>query len=481
MRKLCLCLAAAFLLPLLFALAGCAEGDAARSRYEIDAVYDGGVLTAALDFTYYNDTESSEMTSLRFNLFGNAYREGAVYAPVSPAFRASAYYNGESWGEMNVLSVTPCAAWEVCGEDENVLRVDLAAGVFPGESAQLRIEYELRLAEVDHRTGITRGGTVNLGNFYPVLCVYDARDGFYECVYSSNGDPFYSACADYRVTLTADADYTVAASGEEVASTVSGGRATRVYALQNARDFAFVLGRSLRVAAGQVDGVAVSYYYTDDPSAERTLALLCESVAYFGHTFGDYPYKTYSAVQTGFCYGGMEYPGLALLSDSLTGADYGYTAVHETAHQWWYAAVGSNQVENAWMDEGLAEYSSVLFYEAHPAYGLTREGLVSAARSAYGAYYTVWNQVFGAVDTSMDRPLGEYGEYEYVAIAYNKGLLLFDTLRDALGEDRFLRGLRAYYAACAGRIALPEELAAAWNNGAARGIVLSFVDGTAVL
>ena len=197
MRKLCLCLAAAFLLPLLFALAGCAEGDAARSRYEIDAVYDGGVLTAALDFTYYNDTESSEMTSLRFNLFGNAYREGAVYAPVSPAFRASAYYNGESWGEMNVLSVTPCAAWEVCGEDENVLRVDLAAGVFPGESAQLRIEYELRLAEVDHRTGITRGGTVNLGNFYPVLCVYDARDGFYECVYSSNGD--FTPLASYII------------------------------------------------------------------------------------------------------------------------------------------------------------------------------------------------------------------------------------------------------------------------------------------
>ena len=100
----------ALVLPL-FSFAGCAGGEVPRSKYDISAEYEGGVLTAEMAFTYHN-AEECEMPALEFNLYGNAYREGAVYAPVSPAFRASAYYNGESWGEMNVLSVTPCAAWE---------------------------------------------------------------------------------------------------------------------------------------------------------------------------------------------------------------------------------------------------------------------------------------------------------------------------------------------------------------------------------
>ena len=31
--------------------------------------------------------------------------------------------------------------------------------------------------------------------------------------------------------------------------------------------------------------------------------------------------------------------------------------VHEVAHQWWYNQVGSDQIMNPWLDEGLAEFS----------------------------------------------------------------------------------------------------------------------------
>ena len=150
--------------------------------------------------------------------------------------------------------------------------------------------------------------------------------------------------------------------------------------------------------------MSLRYYCYDDGDAEGTLRLLEECFTFFSDTFGRYPYGSYSAVQTGFCYGGMEYPGLVFLSDSLAGADYAYTAVHETAHQWWYAAVGSDQTRAAWMDEGLAEYSSLLYFESAPACGFTREGLVASARRALDAYCTVQQQVFGGVDTAMTRP-----------------------------------------------------------------------------
>ena len=152
----------ALVLPL-FSFAGCAGGEVPRSKYDISAEYEGGVLTAEMSFTYHN-AEECEMPALEFNLYGNAYREGAALPPVSRSYHAKAYYNGDSYGSMEITEVSPCAAWEVCGEDENILRVELEKPVPPGGETTIAVKYTLTLAEVEHRTGIARHA-VNLGNF----------------------------------------------------------------------------------------------------------------------------------------------------------------------------------------------------------------------------------------------------------------------------------------------------------------------------
>lgn len=462
MKKIVLFLTCMFAFLPLFSAVGCARGEVPRSVYDLSAEYEEGTLTAELRFTYYN-AEECAMPSLEFNLYGNAYREGAAFAPVSRSYRAKAYYNGESWGGMEITDVSPCAAWEVCGQDENILRVRLEDPVPPGGKAELTIGYTLRLAQVEHRTGIAQN-SVNLGNFYPILCVFEPEIGFYECEYYSCGDPFYSECADYFVTLTAGKEYTVASSGEIVSAREEGGQKTLTMQLENARDFALVLSEEFALLQGRAGDTNVLYYYYDDENAARTLELLEESLACFSELFGGYAYATYSAVQTGFCYGGMEYPALVMLSDSLTGDPYAYAAVHETAHQWWYAAVGSNQLEYAWLDEGLAEYSSVLFFERNPQYGQSAQEIVEGARKVYKTFHTVQEQLSGSEDTSMSRRLSDFGEYEYAVLSYDKGMLLFDTLRSALGDRRFFACLKKYYAQNAGGVTLPQDLSAAFGN-----------------
>ena len=479
MKKIvCAALAAALLLPA-SVFSGC-EKKEARSRYEIDAVYRDGVLSAEMGFTFVNHTGEA-LSCLKFNLFGNAYREDSVYAPVSPSVRAEAYYAGESGGEMKVEAVGPCAAWEVCGADENILRVDLEEPVGAGGTVSLSLRYELKLANVEHRTGVGRHA-VNFGNFYPVLCVWE-EGGFYECAYYSDGDPFYSACADYAVTLRADASYTAAASGRILSAEADGRDTVYEMELENARDFAIVLGSGFSVAMGEACGAQVMYYYYDDEAPEKMLAALTDSLTYFSETFGQYPYPTYSAVQTGFAVGGMEYPALVMIGDRFEGAEARYIAVHETAHQWWYAAVGSNQLEHAWMDEGLAEYSAALYYREHPG-DASFSQRVSAAENAYKALYSVHAQIFGKADTSMDKKLGEFlSEYQYVVLSYDKGVLLFDAVREAVGEKKFFAGLRRYYKDYAGKIASPSSLAESFARAGAKagGIIASFTDGTAVI
>ncbi|MCD8040741.1 MAG: M1 family metallopeptidase [Clostridia bacterium] len=482
MKKFAVFFAAALAAASLAPLTACHESVTATG-YDIDVTYneEEGTLSGTTAVTYYNSTGTT-LTEIKFNLYGNAYWEGALYKPVSETYRTKAYYGGTSYGGMTVNSVDGCTEWSVCGEDENILVVTLKSGLEAGGSTTVTIDYTLALAKVNHRTGICEN-SVNLGNFYPIVCAFEDGE-FVECIYYSDGDPFLSECADYTVTIDMPAGYECASSGSIVTDKTSGDRRICSYQLDNARDFAMVLSDKFTTLTQTVSGVQVTYYYYDDDDPQTKLNAACESLEYFADSFGQYVYPTLAVVQTGFAIGGMEYPALTMIGDTITGDDACLTIVHENAHQWWYAMVGSDQINNAWQDEGLAEYCTALFFEQSSGYSITLTGLVNSATDSYRAYYTVYNQIFGDADTTMSRSLSQFvSEYEYVNIAYNKAMIMFNTLRKSIGDDRFFEGLKNYYESCIYKIAAPEDLFASFVN---TGVDLdsffdSFINGKIVI
>lgn len=482
MKKCVIILAATALSLAAIPFTACKKDETNVSKYRITAAYNEQEqkVSGTADFTFYNSTDN-EISDLSFNLWGNAYRENAKYKPVSDAEQANAYYSGASYGGQSVEKVEGCASWEIGGEDENILKVILNEPVYPEQTATVSITYTLNLAKVNHRTGVTQS-TVNLGNFYPVLCAYD-KEGYLEAPYYSCGDPFVSECADYDVTFTLPKGYTAATGGKEVETSASGDIVTCRYELKNARDFAAVLSKSFKTLTRKSGGCDLTIYYCGERQPSREMDAMCESLEYFNSTFGQYPYPTLSAVFTPLSVSGMEYPALTMINDGLEESDAVYTVVHETAHQWWYAAVGNNQVENAWQDEGLADYSTLCFFEHNPAYGYTRTGILGGAIKSYRAYYSVYNQIFGKADTTMRRSLKDFSsDYEYVNVAYNKGLLTFETVRTAMGDKKFFQALKSYYEANKFKIASPEEMIshfAAQHDVA--GIFASYIDGKAII
>ena len=464
-------------------LSGCKKEDNTHTRYEIIAEYipENRTVTGAAKVTFENPTDN-ELSVLKFQLYPNAYRKDAVYRPVSSAYHSSAYYKGESYGEMVISSVHGSKGWEVMGEDENILYVHLERPLYPEDKVTLDIGFIVKLAEVNHRTGVTKH-TVNLGNFYPILCGIQGG-GFVETVYYSNGDPFLSDCADYRVTFTAPKDYVVASTGEIMEERTLESKKVHTMSALNVRDFAIVLSENFRISTTKIGDTTLSYYYYDDASPVKTLGLIEESFSFFEETFGEYPYSNYAVVQTGFCFGGMEYPCLVLVSDSLVETGRTRVTVHETAHQWWYGVVGSNQIEEAWQDEGLVEYSTLLFFEAYEKYGFTREALVKEAMEEYRSYYDVYGSVLGRADTRMSRHLKEFiSDYEYKCLAYDKGVLMWDTLRKSVGEKKLLDGLRRYYSTCRYQVATPQQLIGSFEKTGldVEGFFESFLVGKAIL
>ncbi len=462
---------------------GCGESAEAYSRYEITVEYvpESGTLTGTEKITFENKTDNA-LSTLKFQLYPNAYRKDALYRPVDTALFGDAYYAGDSYGEMVVSSVNGAKSWEVMGEDENILYVHLEKPLYPEDTIVLDIAFMARLAKVNHRTGITER-SVNLGNFFPLLCGIK-EDTFYETVYYAQGDPFYSDCADFTVTVKVPKEYEVAASGETTAKRVLESKKEYTMSLTNARDFALVLSDRFSVLEGEVGDTKVYYYCYDKTDADAYLALACTALAYYEDTFGEYPYPVYTVVQTGFCMGGMEYPALTLLSDTLTWEEGVRVLAHETAHQWWYAVVGSDQIENAWQDEGLSEYSAITFLEGRDEYGVLREQAVTDALREYRAYYDVYGSVLGRTDTAMKRHLRDYiSGYEYKCLAYDKSVVMFDTLRKSVGDKAFFEGLKKYYKENRFRIVGEGALVSAFERAGvdAQGYFDSFLLGKAIL
>ncbi|MGN1060818.1 MAG: hypothetical protein ACI4QN_03710, partial [Candidatus Coproplasma sp.] len=276
MKKTSIFLAVAAITVAALPLSACNNGEKQQTdKYAIYAAYseEEESLSGTCEFTYYNRTDN-EIDSLCFNLWGNAYREGAKYKPVASG-DSKAYYSGVNYGGESIDKVEGCASWEVGGEDENILSVKLNEPLYPEQNTTVTISYTLDLAKINHRTGVTKE-SVNLGNFYPVLCAY-SREGFIQTPYYSTGDPFVSDCANYDVTLTLPRGYTAATSGKEVERKEEDNGTTVRYTLENARDFAAVLSSGFKTATQNVNGCAVTVYYCGERQPEKELTAICES------------------------------------------------------------------------------------------------------------------------------------------------------------------------------------------------------------
>ncbi len=451
MKKLCIAAAAVLLCLGACAFTACAGEEEDRTAYDIDAVFDAETMTVTADMSvhYVNEGEG-ELNDLYFRLYPSAYREGANYAPVWSSDVSDAYPHGVSYGGITISSVTyggeECA-WEIGGEDEDVLMIT-GLSLLPGASADVEMSFTLDIPETRNRFG-HYDGKLNLGNWYPIAAVRE--DGAWRTdPYMSYGDPFYSHTADYDVTFSVPTGWEVAGTGS-IAAAVDGERTVYTFTADNVRDFAICASEKYSCTEGKAGDVTVRFYGTA-PQAEAGLPVAVDAVETFSELFGEYPYDTLSVVVTPFIEGGMEYPSLVMISDSLGEEMMKEAIIHETAHQWWYAAVGNDQINEPWLDEGLAEYSTTLFYEHNPEYGVDISDRVADAMQSY----VLFSEVNADVENMgvMDRALGEYSTpTEYAFHAYVKGELMLDSLRHLLGDDAFFEALRSYYAGYSGKTA----------------------------
>ena len=466
MKKfLCLVIAIAFCV-LLLCLAACTTDRLSSvvancDNYTIVCAYDENAhaLTAVQTVEMTNRSNNS-FTAVKFHIYANQYREDAANGVVPTTYNLIAYPNGASYGEIsfeNVKVEGSPVPFTIEGEDMDILSVPTSEW-FPNQKLNVEMTYTVQLANIKHRLGWTENA-VNLGNFFPILCHVE-NDNYSTTPYYNVGDPFVSDCANFDVTLKIDEKFLVASTGNLTEANAANGSVTYKYQADAVRDFAIVASDKFTKISQTVDDVTINYFYYNDTDAEKSLATAANSYQYYTDKVGAYPYKQLSVCETDFCYGGMEYPSLVMVTSGTT--SYQEAIAHEVAHQWFYGVVGNDQIANAWMDEGLAEYLTYLYMDNCGAGKLSRYVLQNL--QTYTTYVDVLSNYYKNADTTF-RTLAEYkNDNEYVVMTYLKGSLMFNTVHETMGEAKFFKALATYYDEAMFTIAPPSQLIACFSK-----------------
>ncbi len=313
-------------------------------------------------------------------------------------------------------------------EGKTVLSLPLMQPWQPGETLQVTLRYTVHFPHLQYRFGWWED-TFMAGQAFAVPALW--QNGAYRTdAYPAIGDPLSGECANYHLTLKVPKGYACTATGSCTQST-AGQDGTVVYQIDAlaVREVGLVVSRDLKRAQRNIDGVLVEAWAPEQAQAHTMLEITCDALQSFSKRYGSYPYPSYTVCAVPMGVSGAEYPGLAMVASSLTqsaGKELEYAIVHETAHQWWYALVGSDASTHPWMDEALCEFSLLEYVEDR--YGKAAREELRQSRIETSMRVTVAGQA------TPGAPL-DYFETgtDYMVLVYGRAVSLLCAMDDWTG------------------------------------------------
>ncbi len=411
------------------------------THYQMDMTLDWPYKIAGREWVRYTNNEKVPLNEVYFRLFPN-----------SPGWQ-------DSKSEVAKVTVDGKEAAFSLEQGGTALRVPLERPLSPGHSVVIVLDFSASIPQ--HGGGNYsvfgyKDGVLSLAHFYPMIPVYDEQ-GWHTEIAPSYGDLTYSDTSLYYIRLrTSEPDLILAASGDILEDAVSSdGTESWEIASGPMRDINLVLSHEFRTATKEVGGVLVTSYYLreDEAGGKRVLRYASDALADYVRRFGPYPFAELDAVETGTTAGGVEYPGMVVISDQFYQEEGGFlefATAHEVGHQWWYSLVGNDQVNHPWLDEALTNYSAYIYTQ--DVHGQEYADMV------YEAFFKkVYERAEQSKDESIGLPVASYSPSTYGAIVYGKGAMFFDALRREVGDEVFFAILRTYFREYRYRIAAPKD------------------------
>lgn len=381
--------------------AAAAELPATGIAYEIEVELDPvSRMLEGYETVRWTHPGSGTLLTVPMHLYLNAFaHEQTTWMSGVPARRLRADELLDRWPDPWGWSEPPSIrqdgielAWRPIAPDDgnpldrSLVELTLARPLAPGETLTLEVEIRARLPIVIARTG-GAGDFFLVAQWFPKVAAFETagtrgapRDRW--AAHQFHGaTEFYADYADYDVRIGVPAGWSVAATGsggpegEAAGGADAGGVVWHRYRQRAVHDFAFATGARMTAVTETYrprvgDPVDLTVFLPRGTEHQqprwRRAAEACLDV--MGSRVGPYPYDVMTVVQppaAALRTLGMEYPTLYTggfgdpfwdldLFDGLRLSES--VIAHECAHQWFYGLVGSNEFEEAFLDEGFSEH-----------------------------------------------------------------------------------------------------------------------------
>ena len=353
----------------------------------------------------------------------------------------------------------------------DIIKLLLPSPLAPGARVIINTPFHVKLPLAASRSGHVDQSYL-ITQWYPKPAVYDAG-GWHPMPYLDQGE-FFSEFGRFDVIITLPQNYVVAATGELVdapkeerflesrasyhwepvirkvktrgggirkiteSSPASASRTkTLRYTQDRVHDFAWFADKRFIVRqdtcvlpAGKI--VRARSFFLEENVVEwdQALRYVKQGLRHYSSRIGDYPYDHINVVQGPEDYaGGMEYPGVTIVAPQ----DPELTIVHEVGHNWFYAALASNERDHPWMDEGINTYYEQSYAKEY--------GLQISEQDLSDLEHAAAEKRDQPIETASD----SFSARNYGLIAYYKTAAWMRELERALTTPVFDSAMQVYY------------------------------------
>jgi TolA-binding protein len=335
----------------------------------------------------------------------------------------------ELHSNLRVEKVVDTTGQEVAfKQDGQALNLSLLNPLTAGKAASITVTYGGMLSTADGSPveGIKVAYIGNEGSYL----LYPGR-WFPVSAYGGNR---FSA----TMNITVPSDETVIASGKAAAPERQPGKVTYTFEYGNSSFPGTVIAGPYKIQPATAAGADITLYVK--PGHEGLAGPYGDTAAkiltFYSDVFGPLPSSHLAIVEIGDdTLGGYTAPGVvALASRAFTNPVNYRLLAHEISHLWWRCMVSPATANDAFLDEGLAEYSKAMYVQ-------------EAAGDA--AFEDLMRETaVGALTHEEVAPIAQAGQLheftpEYQSIVFDKGAMVFHMLRWLIGDEAFRKTLRA--------------------------------------
>ncbi|MFH0894500.1 MAG: M1 family metallopeptidase [Bacteroidota bacterium] len=342
----------------------------------------------------YQNNSPDTLKELYFHLWPNAYSNSNT--ALSKQLKQQGSFDSysvteEGRGFIDSLNFTvndKKIIWKTDSATIDICKLILNDPLLPGSSIIIQTPFRVKIPDAYTSRMGHDDQSYRITQWYPKPAVYDCY-GWHAFPYLEQGE-FYSEFGNVTVNITLPENYVVAASGKlqndnesifldslaAISKTFESFGSdpgynssskefkTLTYKAENVHDFAWFANKRFFVKKNNIvleSGKAITLYsfYLPENSHNwaNSIQYMEDGIRFYSKVLGDYPYDVASAVDGDDAEGGgMEYPGIVSIGNFGIEKMFEEILVHELGHIWIYGALGSNEREHPWLDEGVNTY-----------------------------------------------------------------------------------------------------------------------------